>query len=119
MSKLNQEFLTAIQQFEIKLIDKGFYRISPILEDSAYYTIEFLNTEKEIKINYFFGPSGWELELFIYTIKGKFSFSDLLKIPEIAQWVNENRYKQVGGRNIAEELEWDLKLYEFSIPFLI
>jgi hypothetical protein len=67
-------------------------------------------------VEFLFGPSDWLVEMMVYTVKGKFEFKDLVGIPEIDGWLNDNRYKQESGCNVKNELLWLVGLLKVSLP---
>jgi len=69
-------------------------------------------------VEFFFGPADWDIEIIIFTPKGKFAFKDLLRIPAIEEWVYLNRYKQVNGRNVKNELLWFVELLKISLSII-
>ena len=119
MAKINnliEDFLEAINEIEILLLALLFKRHSFFDKGLAYF-IEY-RKENNTRVEFLFGPSDWAIEMIIYTSKGKFAFKDLLSIPEIISWVNNNRYKQENGRNIKNELEWFVDLLKVSLPYV-
>jgi hypothetical protein len=114
--KLTEEFLKALDEIETVLLVLLFKRNSS-LEKGYGYFIEF-RRENNTSVEFLFGPSDWNIEMIIYTLKGKFAFKDLLKIPELNMWVNDNRYKQVNGRKVKNELLWFVELLTVSLPLV-
>ncbi|MCX6263256.1 MAG: hypothetical protein NTZ47_01770 [Bacteroidetes bacterium] len=116
INSLTEDFLEAINEIEIILLALFFKRHS-FFEKGLAYFIEF-KKENNTRVEFIFGPSNWDIEMIIYTSKGKFAFRDLLSIPEIVNWVNNNRYKEVSSRNIKNELEWFVDLLRVSLPYV-
>ena len=119
MAKINNltaEFIEAINEVEIVLLALFFKRYS-FFEKGLAYFIEY-RKENNTRVEFLFGPSDWDIEMIIYTSKGKFAFKDLLSIPEIISWINKNRYKQENGRNIKNELEWFVNLLKVSLQYV-
>jgi hypothetical protein len=116
INNLTEDFLEAINEIEIVLLALLFKRHSFFDKGLAYF-IEY-KKENNTRVEFLFGPSDWAIEMIIYTSKGKFAFKDLLSIPEINSWVNNNRYKQENVRNIKNELEWFVDLLKVSLPFV-
>ena len=114
--KLTEDFLKALNEIEIALQALLFKRHSVLEKGFAYY-IEY-GKENNTRVEFLFGPSDWEIEMIIYTSKGKFAFSDLLDIPEINRWINNNRYKEENGRNVKNELLWLVELLKISLPIV-
>jgi len=56
--------------------------------------------------------------MIIFSKEGKFAFKDLLEIPNVAVWVNNNRYRQAGERNIKSELLWYVQLLKVALPVI-
>lgn len=115
-NKLATEFLKALNEIEIVLLTFFFKRHSFFEKGLAYY-IEY-RKQNNTRVEFLFGPSDWDIEMIIYTSKGKFAFKDLLGIPEINKWVNDNRYKQENGRNVKNELLWFIELLKVSLPLV-
>jgi hypothetical protein len=115
-SKLTEEFLEALNEIEINFLSLLFKRHS-FFEKGLAYFIEY-RKENNSRVELLFGPSNWDIEMIIYSSKGKFSFKDLLSIPEINNWVNNNRYKQKNDRNIKNEMEWLVNLLKVSLPYV-
>lgn len=116
MNNLTEDFLEAMKEIEIALLVLLFERHS-FLEKGLAYFIEY-RKKNNTRIEFLFGPSDWAIEMIIYTSKGKFAFKDLLDIPDIKIWVNNNRYKQKNDRNIKNELEWFIDLLKISLPYV-
>lgn len=111
--KLTEEFLQALRDLEVMLLELLFKKHSFFEKGLAYY-IEY-RKEDNISIEFLFGPSEWNVEMIIYTSKGKFAFKNLLEIPTIKEWVNDNRYKQGNERNVKNELLWSIELLKISL----
>lgn len=116
INNLTEDFLEAINEIEIVLFALSFKRNSFFEKGFAYF-IEF-RKENNTRVEFLFGPSDWDIEMIIYTSKGKFAFKDLLSIPGIISWVNKNRYKQENSRNLKKELEWFVDLLKVSLPYV-
>jgi hypothetical protein len=114
--KLTEEFIEAINKIEFVLIALLFKRHS-FFEKGLSYFIEYIK-ENNTRVEFLFGPSNWDIEMIIYSSKGKFAFKDLLNIPEVNTWVNDNRYKQEIGRNVENELLWFVNLLKVSLPYV-
>ncbi len=114
--KLTEEFLKALNEIEIVLLTIFFKRHSFFEKGLACY-IEY-RKENNTRVEFLFGPSDWDIEMIIYTSKGKFAFKDLLGISEINRWVNDNRYKEESGRNIKKELLWFVELLKVSLTYV-
>lgn len=115
-NKLETEFLKALDEIEMVLSSILFKRHSFFEKGVAYY-IEY-RKQNNTRVEFLFGPSDWDIEMIIYTSKGKFTFKDLLSIQEINKWVNDNRYKQENGRNLKNELLWFVELLKWSLQYL-
>lgn len=115
--KLTEEFLQALSEIEAMLLGLRFKKYSFFEKGLAYY-IEY-QKENNSRIEFLFGPPEWDIEIIICTLKGKFAFKDLLIIPEINNWVNNNRYKQENKvRNLKNELLWIVQLLKVSLPLV-
>lgn len=112
--KLTNDFLQGLKEVEPILLTMLFKRHS-FLEKGFAYFVEYRKENNTI-VDFIFGPSDWDVEMIVYTSKGKFAFKDLLQIPVIAKWVNANRYKQHDVRNMENELFWFVELLKFSLP---
>lgn len=109
---LTEDFLLGINEIENILLQIGFHPYSFEKKGLAYF-IQYKNEENIVE--FFLGPSDWDIEMIIYTAKGKFAFRDLLQIPSIAIWVNGNRYRQESVRDIKKELLWFVELLKVSL----
>jgi hypothetical protein len=114
--KLTEEFLTALNEIEVLLQSLLFNRHSFFEKGLAYY-FEY-RKQNNTRVEILFGPSDWNIEMIIYSSNGKFAFKDLLSIPEISQWVNNNNYKQENGRNVKSELLWYFELLKVSLQYV-
>ncbi len=114
--KLNEQFLKALHEIETELF-KLFFKRHSFLEKGFAYYVEY-GKENNTRVEFLFGPSDWDIEMIIYTSKGKFVFKDLLNIREINKWVNNNVYIQKNGRNVRNELEWFIELLKYSLPYI-
>lgn len=114
-SDSQQLFLQAINEVEEILLLIGFKRV--FLEKKGYAT--FIHYKRnDVLVEFMFGPSDWDVEMLIYTSKGKYAFKDLLEIPKISEWVNSNKYKQTNGRSIKDEIAWFIDLLKFALPII-
>lgn len=118
----------AIETNLSKVFIVGINKIMPELKkmdfDLFFFTgigfgeyIEFRN-KKNTSIEFFFGPSDWDIEIIIQTSKGKFGFRDLMEIKETKIWILDNIYKKVHPRSIESELFWFLDLLRNSLKFI-
>ena len=113
--KITEEFLLALKEAEKELSVMLFHKYSFLEKGPAYY-VEY-KRESSI-VEFLFGPSDWDIEMIIYTSKGKFAFKDLLQDPDIMAWVNKNKYIQQNGRNLKAEMSWVMELLKFSLPII-
>lgn len=116
INNLTEDFLKAITEVEIVLLALFFKRHS-FFEKGLAYFIEY-RKENNTRVEFLFGPSDWDIEMIVYTSKGKFAFKDLLGIQEINRWVTNNRYEQENCRNMKSELEWYIDLLKISLPYV-
>jgi hypothetical protein len=114
INNLTEEFLNALNEIEVLLFSLLFSRHS-FFEKGLAYFVEY-KKESNTKVEFLFGPSDWGIEMIIYTSNGKYAGKDLLQIPEILKWVNDNKYKQENGRNLKNELIWFVELLKISLP---
>ncbi len=114
--RLIADFLKALNEIEVAFATLHFKRHSFVEKGLAYY-IGYIKGNTT-RVDFLFGPSEWDIEVIIYTSKGKFAFKDLLNIPEISRWVNDNKYREVNGRNVRNELLWFIELLKKSLPML-
>ena len=112
---ITEVFLESMEEIEKHLIDLQF-KSKPF--DKSGLAFFLLYEKGNTLVEFLFGPSDWDVEMIIVTIKGRFAFRDLLEIPSISKWVNDNRYRQENGRNIKNELLWSVELLKFSLPFV-
>ena len=113
--KLTVEFLAGIKEIESVLFLLNFYPYS-FEEKGLAYFVKFIRGNSIVE--FLFGPADWDIEIIIFTLKGKFTFKDLLQIPAIEEWVNINRYKQDNGRNVKNELLWFVELLKTILPII-
>lgn len=114
--KLIDDFLKAHIEIET-LLQALFFKRNSFFESGLAYYIQYIK-QNYTSIEFLFGPSDWDIEMIIYTSKGKFAFKDLLSISEINRWVSDNRYKQESGRNMKNELLWYVELLKVSLPYV-
>ncbi len=111
-----EEFLDSAREIGVSLAVEGF-RLDSIKELGYARFVTF--KKGETVVEFLFGPPEWNPEMIVYTAKGKFAFEDLFAIPEISDWLNENRYVQSGSRrDIYSEMLWSLKLLKASLPLV-
>lgn len=113
--KLTENFLKGLEDVE-RLLRVLHFSPKGLHKKGVAYFVQYQRGETIIE--FLFGPSDWDVEMIIYTSKGKFAFRDLLNIPSIAQWVNDHRYTQLHERDIHEELLWFVNLLTFSLPMI-
>jgi|GEM_PF-1636975 hypothetical protein len=116
INKLEEEFFKALDEIELLLLVLLFKRHSFFEKGEAGF-VEY-RKENNTRLEFLFGPSDWDIEMIIYTSKGKHAFKDLLSVPEIKSWVSDNRYKKENGRNIKNELLWFVELLKVSLPLV-
>ena len=110
--KLTEEFLEALKEIESTLFMLSFVKHS-FQEKGLAYFFEF--KKNNVILEFLFGPPEFQIEMIIYTSKGKFAFRDLLEIKTIWKWVNDNRYVQLNDRSIKDELNWFVELMKVSM----
>src|SRR5690349_19786498 len=115
IDELTKEFLAGSEIVKEVLVSLHFKPLS--FEEKGYAYVIRYQKEKNI-VEFLFGPSDWDVEMIIYTRDKKFAFRDLLAIPAIAKWVSDNKYEQVGKRNIQNELLWFVELLKISLPII-
>jgi hypothetical protein len=54
--------------------------------------------------------------MIIYTSSKKYAFKDLMEIPSVYKWVNDNRYTDGNKKSIKRELLWFIGLQEIFLP---
>jgi hypothetical protein len=113
--KLTQEFLEGLEEVKTLLLILMFKQIL-FNEKGLAYFVQYQRGKTIVE--FLFGPSEWNVEMIVYTTKGKFAFKDLLEIPAIAKWVSDNRYKQEGERSVKNELLWFIELLKVSLPII-
>ncbi len=116
IDNLKEQFFKALDEIEFVLFALLFKRHSFFEKGEANF-LEY-RKDNNTRLEFLLGPSDWDIEIIIYTSKGKYAFKDLLSIPEINSWVNNNRYKQENGRNIKNEIEWFIDLLKVSLPYV-
>jgi len=115
LNKLTEEFLNGLIEIEL-ILSLMLFKKKSFQEKGFAYFVEY--KKNETIVSFLFGPSDWDVEMIVNTYKRKYAFKDLLQIQEILKWVNENRYKQIGERDIKNELFWFVELLKFSLPFI-
>ena len=115
IDKLTEAFLNGLIEIE-PILSLMLFKKKSFQEKGYSHFVEY--QKKETILLFLFGPSDWGVEMIINTTKGKYAAKDLLQIPEISKWVNENKYEQIGERDIKNELLWFVELLKFSLPFI-
>lgn len=115
MDKLTKEYVDGMKEID-KILSLFGFRQSSLEKKGVAYFIAY--KRGETLVQFLFGPPDWDTEMIIYISTEKFAFKDLLQIPAIAKWVDENRYTQENGRSIRNELLWDVELLKFSLPII-
>ena len=112
MTTSQESFIKIMNDKEKALADIGLSHLST--EKKGYATfIEYRGTY-DTQVSFMFGPSDWDVEMIIKRNGRKYAFKDLLQIPSIAQWTEDNRYvRETRDRNIADEVGWAVKLLKF------
>lgn len=113
--KLTESFLNGLTEIEPILSLMSFKKTSFQKKGYAYF-IEY--QRKGTIVLFLFGPSDWAIEMIINTSKGKYAGKDLLQIPEILKWINENKYQQITQRDMRNELLWFIELLKVSLPYV-
>ncbi len=109
---LNQEFLRALKEVQKILEEMSFVKHSFNEKGYAYYA---QYKKHNTIVEFLFGAPEFQIEMIIYTSKGKYAFRDLIKTPFIEKWVNDNRYVQMSERKISSELLWFVDLLKVSL----
>ena len=115
MDQQSESFIDSIRQTESSLETIGFSR-SVKREIGHAHFVTFRRNDTTVEFLY--GPPESNTEMIIHTLNGKFGLKDLLEIPEISGWMNQNRYTQTGGRSIKNEMQWNLELLKASLIFI-
>lgn len=113
--KLTVAFLNGIIEIE-PILSFMFFKKKSFEEKGYAYFVEY--QKEDTIVQFLFGPSDWGIEMIVNTANRKYAAKDLLQIPEILKWVNENKYIQNGERDIKNELLWFVELLKFSLPFI-
>jgi hypothetical protein len=113
--KLTDSFVKALKEIEDSL---SLLLFKPCSFEKKGYAYFVQYKKGDSILSFLFGPSDYQIEMIIYTSKGKFAFKDLLQNPSISTWVNMNRYTQENERNLKNELLWFLELLKYSLPFV-
>ncbi len=113
--KTTNDFLQALDDFE-KLLSSMSFKDHRVIENGPIYINLYKKDNTSIKI--FWGPPEFEIDLIIYTKKRKYEFKDLLEIPTVGKWANENRYVERNGRNYKEEFMWLIELFRICLPIV-
>ncbi|NLT50770.1 MAG: hypothetical protein GXX85_07650 [Ignavibacteria bacterium] len=113
--KLTESFLLSIEEIEPILLKEHFKKYSFVKKGYAYF-IQY--RRKDCEVEFIFGPPEFQIEFIVFTTKGKFSFKDLLKEPDIANWVKKNKYNQADRRDIRNEIVWFVELLKISLPII-
>lgn len=111
--KLTEEFLQALKEVEKLLLMLLFKPYSFDKKGFAYF-VQYKRGNSIVKFLY--GPPEYEVEMIIYTSKGIFEFKDLLQVPAIASWVDNNKYLVGNANDIRSEMLWFVELLKFSLP---
>jgi hypothetical protein len=114
--KLTADYLQTLKEIEPSLVAMGFR--SDFINEKGFAYFAGYEKKNDTRVEFLFGPSDWDIEMIIYTSKGKFAFKDLLEIIAIRKWVSDNRYKQAQGRDVKKELFWFLDLLKVSLPLV-
>ena len=105
-------FIKAMNDMETVLTDSGLSHLSTEKKGYATY-IDYRGT-LDTQVTFMFGPSDWDVEIIIRRKGRKYAFKDLLQIPSVAQWTEDNKYKQkTSDRIIADEVAWFVRLLKF------
>jgi len=115
IDKLTVSFLNGLIEIQ-PILSLMFFKKKSFEEKGYAYFVEY--QKKETIVLFLFGPSDWGVEMIINTAKKKYAAKDLLQIPEILKWVKENRFEQIGERDIKNELLWFVELLKFSLPYI-
>ena len=113
--KFNEEFLQALKEVEKSLLALLFKPYSFEEKGFAYF-VQYKRENSIVKFLY--GPPEYEVDIIVYTAKGKFEFKDLLENSDIAAWVNKNKYLMGNEKNIRNEMLWFVELLKFSLPII-
>ncbi|RAW00667.1 hypothetical protein [Pseudochryseolinea flava] len=72
----------------------------------------------ETKVELLFGPADWMIEMLVETKSTRYGIESLFEISMLRKWIGENPLPVKDERNIRQELEWNLKLYDTALPLL-
>ena len=112
---VEKQFLTAVSEVSGRLAGLGLS--GPVIEHKGHACfVEFQGRAKTVE--FIFGPSDWDVEMFISDSQHRLAFRDLLELPQIDAWVKSSRLQRIGTRSIRNELAWYVDLLEFSLPLL-
>jgi hypothetical protein len=112
---LTSEFLQSLNEVESILHSMLFEKHSHVDKGNVHF-VQYKSGETVIE--FVFGSPEFQVEILIFTSKGKYTFGDLLQIPEVATWVSKNRYVEERGRVLKNEILWFLELLKVSLPIV-
>ncbi|MEO6549316.1 MAG: hypothetical protein ABIN94_15040 [Ferruginibacter sp.] len=112
---LTEEFLQSLEDIEPMLLDMLFKKDSIVKKGFAYFV---LYNKVSTSVEFIFGAPEFQIEIIICDAKGKYEFRDLMAIPAIKVWINDNRYIQKSERNLKDEMTWFIELLRFSLNVL-
>jgi len=89
---------------------------APSFADDGFLTIAKMEGGRG-RIELWFGPAEYHVELFLADEREerRWSFSDLLAIPSVRRWIEENPFELAGRPRIAAEVEETFRLLRDSV----
>ncbi len=115
MLSAQESFIKTMNDMENVLTNIGLSHLST--EKKGYATYIKYRGPRDTEVTFMYGPSDWDVEIRIkrnWRNWRTYAFKDLLQIPSVAQWTEDNKYKQeTSDRIIADEVDWFVKLLKF------
>lgn len=89
---------------------------APSFVDDGFLTIARMNGGRG-RVELWCGPAEYHVELFLVDerVERKWSFADLLAIPSVRKWIEENPFQLAGRARIAAEVEEIFHLLHGSV----
>lgn len=113
MSTQTQEsFIESIKEAETIFNNIGLSHVSTIKKGYATF-VDYKGTDT--LVSFMFGPSDWNVEIFLEKNGIKYALKDLLQIPLIAQWTIRNKFQQLTNDRLKDEVFWFVDLIKFVL----
>jgi hypothetical protein len=112
---LKSEFTQILKACEYRFSELQLY---PVRTGDKGLTLFSIYENTNMRVEFFFGPDDWSVDVIVETKTTRYDLSTLLEIRTLEEWTNTHPFPRQVDRNLKNELLWFLDLIEQAMPLL-